>query len=479
LGQLRNVWESQKIQDPQRLPETFDDFVANGDLTVEEAKEQLDIAQQAFKDALTKFSDELTLLLTEINKQLKSTLDHFKQDLEVELKLDAINAGHYGDARITAKVKYFGQTISDYQEFLNEARLSAIALSIYFAAIKLNPTQNALKVLFLDDVFIGLDMANRLPLLDIIKTEFADWQTFITTYDRHWFEIAKSCLNEQWLKIEMYAIKKKEHTFERPFIVKPSNNYLKRAEDYRDLGDYPAASNYLRKELERLIKERLPEEKVRDYGEKPHSLQYLWQILLERYAALNRPVSVNIKNTLDTIKLTLLNPLSHDNLSIPVYQYELKKAFKLIDEITAIPIIKKVILLSAGMELQFKHPSQNYIFTMSLLTDWRLDILDSSQNLVPPKCQVKHFQFNNQAFWNFKTSSVISAEEVEKISEREDNLDKICDNHTKINSLAITKDLFEKNTTYGNVWTMKEIIQRANDQTRPSLFTRLYRELFN
>ena len=37
------------------------------------------------------------------------------------------------------------------------------------------------KVPFLDDIFIGLDIANRLPLLEILESDFPDYQIFIIT----------------------------------------------------------------------------------------------------------------------------------------------------------------------------------------------------------------------------------------------------------------------------------------------------------
>jgi len=54
------------------------------------------------------------------------------------------------------------------QHFLNEARLSALALSVYLAgrlACTPTATANELKLLILDDVLIGLDHSNRFPVL--------------------------------------------------------------------------------------------------------------------------------------------------------------------------------------------------------------------------------------------------------------------------------------------------------------------------
>jgi hypothetical protein len=78
--------------------------------------------------------------------------------------------------------------------FLNEARVSALAIAIYFAGRKLaeNQAKNDMpRVMVLDDVLIGLDQANRVPLLDVLASQFKDWQVIILTHDRVWFDIAR------------------------------------------------------------------------------------------------------------------------------------------------------------------------------------------------------------------------------------------------------------------------------------------------
>jgi ABC-type uncharacterized transport system ATPase subunit len=52
--------------------------------------------------------------------------------------------------------------------------------------IKRHPQGIAYKILFLDDIFIGLDIANRLPLLNILDEHFPEYQIFLTTYDKPW-----------------------------------------------------------------------------------------------------------------------------------------------------------------------------------------------------------------------------------------------------------------------------------------------------
>ena len=82
-----------------------------------------------------------------------------------------------------------GQVI-DYDRFFNEARLTAIALSIFFGALIESPATGE-RLLALDDILIGLDMAHRLEVLHILEDHFHHWQVLIFTYHKAWFEILK------------------------------------------------------------------------------------------------------------------------------------------------------------------------------------------------------------------------------------------------------------------------------------------------
>ena len=77
---------------------------------------------------------------------------------------------------IGLNIHYLGIENVDHLEILNEARLSALAISIYLAAIVTNPIvqKTNYKIIFLDDIFVGLDMSNRLPLLEILQKFWQD-----------------------------------------------------------------------------------------------------------------------------------------------------------------------------------------------------------------------------------------------------------------------------------------------------------------
>ena len=100
---------------------------------------------------------------------------------------------HLDGRELTPALQFRNHPLQTPQLFLNEARLSALALAIYLAGrLACTPTaaNSALKLLVLDDVLIGLDHSNRLPVLDVLQTKFADWQIVLLTHDRNWFAFA-------------------------------------------------------------------------------------------------------------------------------------------------------------------------------------------------------------------------------------------------------------------------------------------------
>ena len=87
-----------------------------------------------------------------------------------------------------------------------------------------------MKILALDDVLIGLDMSNRLPVLDILEEYFTDYQIMLTTYDKAWYEIAKQrTADAQWKYAEFYFSKTDEYEF--PIYVE-DKAYLEKAQEH-------------------------------------------------------------------------------------------------------------------------------------------------------------------------------------------------------------------------------------------------------
>ena len=179
------------------------------------------------------------------------TAAHYKRDREI--------AGR----SLTLDVSYRTHQLAVPQHFLNEARLSALALSIYLAgrlACTPTGTPNALKLLVLDDVLIGLDYSNRLPVLDVLRKYFADWQVLLLTHDRVWFEMARFHLGNtgQWKCLEIFEGEDAARGIPAPSVRAPGDQAAMASLDQARafLADHhiPAAANYTRAAFELALK---------------------------------------------------------------------------------------------------------------------------------------------------------------------------------------------------------------------------------
>lgn len=149
------------------------------------------------------------------------------------------------------------------QHFLNEGRLSALALAIYLGGrLACTPSApgQALKLLVLDDVLIGLDHSNRLPVLDVLRTHFADWQTVLLTHDHVWFEMARFHLGttNQWKCVEVYEGADVTRGIPAPTVRSVGNKAakasLEQARNFLSDHHIPAAANYTRAAFELALK---------------------------------------------------------------------------------------------------------------------------------------------------------------------------------------------------------------------------------
>jgi len=270
---------------------------------------------------------------------------------------------------LTAEVHYFGRFIPEHQTFLNEARLTSLAICIFLAAIRLKPDpQDGCKVLFLDDVLIGLDGGNRLPLLRILKEHFQDFQVLISTYDRHWFEISKRFVDKlggdfEWECGEIYSkeVKNGASSLTKPVYHKSESNLASAFYHFKNTNrpDYPASVNYLRKALEEMIRGGVPVKELKEStGEtNQKTLQPLLDITNSFFDRLHIP-TITVEHLSDKLR-TLLNPLSHFEIDNPIYRNEVREIFELVENLShQFTVINKTLkeVLPRGPWIQIRFP---------------------------------------------------------------------------------------------------------------------------
>jgi len=305
-------------------------------------------ASKKVKDLPDNFQKGVYSIVKELTDEVNTFLTYFDKDLKIEFTARRTFLTYEIYIEI---ILSNGYRTSEYSDYLNEARLVAIALSIHLAVIsrynrdktiEREGSLNSPRVLLLDDVFIGMDLNNRLPFIKILKDHFGDYQKIMTTYDRAWFNLLKDQLSEsEWKFIEVHE--KNLNSSKSSIIVDENKRtYEESAKWQYDNFDYPACANYLRKAFEEILENKLPERfkySVASNG------------LIERNKKTKTDYDRLIKflndseidtNTLSSFELYLriiMNPLSHHDRESPIYRKELEKVFELLQLFKAISIV--------------------------------------------------------------------------------------------------------------------------------------------
>lgn len=297
--------------------------------------------KEATKNYLsTKFNPGLKKLLKDIEQDTNTFMAYFGANVKISLDFDKVEyqgRRKLNGNNINLKINFFEKSIPKHQLFLNEARLSALAISLYLASIRVNPLTGALKVLVLDDLLIGLDMSNRLPLLDILKKHFIEvdkdkqFQVIMTTYDKVWYELVRNYFGvEKWKYTEIYTKSLKDDDFEIPVIFN-ENGYLERANHYLTEKDYKASAVYLRTEFERIVKTICDKQKIPvcyHKNQKETTSEDFWTAI-ESQTDLDPALIHDIK----IHRGVVMNPFSHYDLEKPEFEAELKATVAAVEKL--------------------------------------------------------------------------------------------------------------------------------------------------
>lgn len=255
------------------------------------------------------------------------------------------------------------------QSYLNEARLTAIALSIRFAVIDAKYLANASKILVFDDLLVSLDMGNRDIVLEIILNEFPDYQVILMTHDKMFFELAKhkakGLANGKWKYYEMYE--SIENDILVPFI-KRSDTYLDKAKANFHLKEFELAGNLLRKQAEKFAKELLPKRYHYTEDFTPRNLDGL--IAQCVVFAKASDIDDSLFQELDRHRKFVLNPASHDNMGISQFTHEIAKCIETFDELEKLEF---KVAIQSGEKLQL-----DFTGTDGLSYKWELELEDDA-----------------------------------------------------------------------------------------------------
>ncbi|TKA97113.1 hypothetical protein FAZ78_07870 [Cereibacter changlensis] len=245
----------------------------------------------------------------------------YKDDVTVP-PLDRIQTREIG---IT--INFRNQPVDRPQLFLNEARLSALAMAFYLAGRKVCAATlqaDTPRLIVLDDVLIGLDQSNRLPVIDVLADHFQDWQIILLTHDRTWFEMARTYQRQHnadrfWKYMRIHS---DDNPTRAPVVFSVSSSAavdaIKTAEGFLRDGHLNAAANYSRIAAEFGLREFCEIKKLQTtYRQQPDKTPFseLLAAAKAHSATQNGGKFDAVLASIEEFTSMLLNPLSHGGVN--------------------------------------------------------------------------------------------------------------------------------------------------------------------
>lgn len=333
-----------------------------------------------FQSLVTTFNSDFDFYLKKITETANNYLKYkFKEDFQIEFDYQKCTYNDFNTHNkgrnnktiapeiyleawlIDSNLDEISSKISRVHTFLNEARLSSIALAIRMAILKEKFVKESPKILILDDLLLSLDMGNREVVLSIILEEYLqDYQLIILTHDRVFFQSALSYIkvkhstelkkqgednkdkldnafSKNWKVFELYEATQMDG--KRIPSITSYKSYLQKAYQYfNDVEniDYNACGNNLRSALEEILREIIPSKFLRqDNGEAiPINSQTLSTLITKCTDFFNHiGFDIALLERLDRYRERALNQTSHYNPKSNYYKRELQDTFEIITEL--------------------------------------------------------------------------------------------------------------------------------------------------
>ena len=251
VKQIYEFWVQLREADP------FADTKAAGEVGWETGRRydrfaaQVDRFNTAFKEVLARITTEAQAFYDKHFAETEELAPEKKLMLGVNLALPAeYDREDHKLVRpvVGFEVKIGQEKLHKPHSFLNEAKLTQLALSVRFGATLAQLQVSPIKLLVLDDLLISLDMSNRMKVVNIILGEdFADYQKIILTHDLGFFQEIRRHIGHDQFKWHFAKIAGTSTEGRRLDAVKTD---LEQAQDYLANDHLAECGNQLRKCVE-------------------------------------------------------------------------------------------------------------------------------------------------------------------------------------------------------------------------------------
>lgn len=348
-------------------------------------------SRSSLKNKIVDFNSYLELLVGNINKRASSIYnDYFRSVGEHELtikiayyKKDApenINKDNYqlyygrditgllelNTPKIGIEVKENGELIFKPQSHFNEAKLTAIALAVRFAAMTTTVITPG-SFLALDDMLISLDMSNRMKVIDyIFKEVLPKYKLYIFTHDRLLFTSFKKRINADKLQADWLCGGVYMHDRDNSIDFNLCNPYpifieekdaLLSAREYYIMHDYPACGQRLRKWCEDIFERLYPSALLKSIDGttgKTIDTSLNDRIVRLNDYCINESIDFNEFKDLKIYKDNVLNLVSHYDVSSPIYGNEILSIMRILSKLSQIATDKKTVGVNRQLGIELK-----------------------------------------------------------------------------------------------------------------------------
>ena len=228
------------------------------------------------------------------------------------------------------------------QTYFNEAKLTAIALSIRFALLDTVSSENG-RFMALDDMLISLDMSNRMKVIYyLLNNTLKAYKLYVFTHDRLFYHTFKRIIetqydNSKWVFGGLYL-----NDLRNPISPEFNSETKTKIDDIHEAysrHDYFRCGTLLRQLCERCLNELLPD----SLRTKPNSQTGLSieknldeQILSLEDFCQHEGIDFTPFKNLKSYKDLFLNSTAHNDITSPFYRNEIKACMKSLEELNKI-----------------------------------------------------------------------------------------------------------------------------------------------
>lgn len=381
----------------------------------------VDVENEKFQEEIANFNTLLSDYINRINIKVNSIYnDNFKNegDKNLDIKLiyysndhpdnvlteqyylfcekDSNGANMFYPPKIGIEIKEGELLIHKPQSYFNEAKLTAIALAVRFAAMSTTAITSG-SFLALDDMLISLDMSNRMKvikyLLDVVSQNY---RLYVFTHDRLFYHTLKRIIETQyksseWLFGGIYIDDSIEPN--KPNYVPDDKTKIKKIEEAYKCHDYFLCGTLLRQECERCLNELLPDSyKVKeDQNTRASVPKNLDELIgsLKDFCDHERIDYTPFKD-LKSYKDLFLNSTAHNDITSPFYRNEVKICKQ---AITLLAQINRTKTIKCKQDFYFEYQSpdgQNCLVSMRRREPIRLLEYNGQQRIsYYSKCEIR------------------------------------------------------------------------------------------